>query len=240
MRFKDAIPEGDITGPCVNQTNKELYKKACRYGKCEIVNDGTDFLCHCDYVCFYLFFSNLIILNYFVFYLKHITGRKCDLPVPLAKQSDACASNPCWGESICISLTEDIDGFKCICFGKSRGKYCQRTSETPPVSNEIIDVNNYDENILSNYANNEFEMDTNEAKSSTVTLKTYIPTVATVELCNYSTCQLGKCLENGTCQCIEPAFGKYCEQINECLFVSCVHVSCVLVGFKRVFCFFIY
>jgi hypothetical protein len=42
--------KSDFTGPCLNQSNSDLNKRNCRYGKCEIVNDGKDFVCHCDTV----------------------------------------------------------------------------------------------------------------------------------------------------------------------------------------------
>ena len=45
------------------------------------------------------------------------------------------------------------------------------------------------------------------------------------EPCNFDTCQLGKCLKNGTCECIPPAIGKFCDHIDECLVLKCVNVS---------------
>lgn len=61
---------------------------------------------------------------------------------------------------------------------------------------------------------------------SSVTTKssTFIPRQNN-SLCNFQTCQLGKCLSNGTCQCVRPAFGKYCDQIDECLILKCIHVN---------------
>ncbi len=50
MDFDDKIPTGDSHGACEKQSNKEIHKRVCRYGKCEVINDGTDFLCHCDMV----------------------------------------------------------------------------------------------------------------------------------------------------------------------------------------------
>lgn len=54
---------------------------------------------------------------------------------------------------------------------------------------------------------------------------TFVPTSDYQELCNYNTCQLGKCLPNGTCECVKPAVGKFCDQIDECLVLKCVNVS---------------
>ena len=50
MDFDDKIPNGDSHGACEKQASKEIHKRVCRYGKCEVINDGTDFLCHCDQV----------------------------------------------------------------------------------------------------------------------------------------------------------------------------------------------
>jgi len=59
-------------------------------------------------------------------------------------------------------------------------------------------------------------------------LNTYIPKGENfMGSCNYNTCQLGKCLKNGTCECVHPAVGKYCDQIDECLVLKCVHGHCV-------------
>ena len=51
--FDDKIPDGDTHGACEKQSNKEMQKRVCRYGKCEVINDGNDFLCHCDSVLKY-------------------------------------------------------------------------------------------------------------------------------------------------------------------------------------------
>ena len=45
-----------------------------------------------------------------------------------------------------------------------------------------------------------------------------------VQSCNYESCQLGKCLKNGTCECVAPAYGKYCDRIDECLIIKCINV----------------
>lgn len=42
--------------------------------------------------------------------------------------------------------------------------------------------------------------------------------------CNSENCQFGKCILNGTCDCRKPAFGKYCDQIDECLVLMCKNV----------------
>lgn len=42
--------KSDFSGPCSNQSSPDLSRRNCRYGKCEIVNDGKDFVCHCDSV----------------------------------------------------------------------------------------------------------------------------------------------------------------------------------------------
>jgi hypothetical protein len=58
------------------------------------------------------------------------------------------------------------------------------------------------------------------------------PVFTNNETCNYDTCQLGKCLQNGTCFCAKPAYGPYCDLIDECLILKCVHVSlCVKINF---------
>lgn len=56
---------------------------------------------------------------------------------------------------------------------------------------------------------------------------TFIPELEYHGVCNYETCQLGKCLQNGTCECIKPAFGKYCDRIDECFVLRCVRGNCV-------------
>ena len=60
--------------------------------------------------------------------------------------------------------------------------------------------------------------------NNTTPQSTYIPTFND-DGCNYNTCQLGKCLKNGTCECNRPAFGKYCDRIDECLILKCAHVT---------------
>lgn len=54
---------------------------------------------------------------------------------------------------------------------------------------------------------------------------TFVPTSDYQELCNYNTCQLGKCLPNGKCECVKPAVGRFCDKIDECLVLKCIHVS---------------
>jgi hypothetical protein len=57
--------------------------------------------------------------------------------------------------------------------------------------------------------------------------KTIVPIAESLSglSCNYETCQLGKCLKNGSCECVSPAYGKYCDRINECLIIKCINVS---------------
>lgn len=56
---------------------------------------------------------------------------------------------------------------------------------------------------------------------------TFVPSSEMYEACNYDTCQLGKCLKNGTCQCVHPAIGKFCDRIDECLVLKCVNVNII-------------
>jgi hypothetical protein len=143
------------------------------------------------------------------------------MPILMSQATDSCASNPCWGESICITLSEDIDEFKCICFGNSQGKYCQnQIKKYEDIFKPLEDV--AIEEVTTDIPG---QSSTTPSLSSTVSLlKTFVPS-NNIEQCNHNTCQLGRCLENGSCECIEPAIGKYCERINECIFLKCIHVS---------------
>ena len=155
------------------------------------------------------------------------------MPVPTSQMGDSCASNPCWGESICITLSEELEGFKCICFGNSQGKYCQHQIKKnedlfkpleavaleevdiePQTTTETIDIHSKTVPVVTKTT----------IAVTTTAVNTYIP-LNSIEPCNHNTCQLGRCLENGTCECIEPAVGKYCEKINECVFLKCSNVS---------------
>lgn len=166
------------------------------------------------------------------------------MPVPVSQLGDSCASNPCWGESICITLSEDFEGFKCICFGNSQGKYCQqqikksddvfKPLEAVAIEEVISDAvveptssNAFEELSIIGLTSTQIITTSELSMISTTTIKPsnlFIP-LKNVEPCNHNTCQLGRCLENGTCQCIEPAIGKYCEKINECIFLKCLHVN---------------
>lgn len=44
----DQLPDSETFGQCSKQSEIELHKRNCRYGKCENVKNGTDFVCHCD------------------------------------------------------------------------------------------------------------------------------------------------------------------------------------------------
>jgi hypothetical protein len=46
----DTMIKGETTGSCSNQLDSELHRRNCRYGKCEQIKNGTDFVCHCDEV----------------------------------------------------------------------------------------------------------------------------------------------------------------------------------------------
>ncbi len=50
--FKDEVIQGETTGACADQLNVQLHKRNCRYGKCEQIKNGTDYVCHCDEVIF--------------------------------------------------------------------------------------------------------------------------------------------------------------------------------------------
>jgi hypothetical protein len=69
----------------------------------------------------------------------------------------------------------------------------------------------------------EYEFEVRENKKGNY--KSKIVSVLPKMECNYDTCQLGKCLPDGTCHCKKPAFGLYCDRIDECLILKCVHVS---------------
>ena len=44
------------------------------------------------------------------------------------------------------------------------------------------------------------------------------------EPCNFNNCKLGKCLLNDTCECVYPAVGVFCDQIDECSVLNCINV----------------
>ena len=46
----DFLPESETFGQCSRQLDVEIHKRNCRYGKCENVKNGTDYVCHCDLV----------------------------------------------------------------------------------------------------------------------------------------------------------------------------------------------
>lgn len=229
--------------------------------------------------------------------LKFITGKRCDRGTK--DPTDACASNPCWGDSICIVLETD-NHFKCLCSGSRRGKYCQTQINEAPSSYDYNEQYSFESEGSSSGVAAEIEMITQRAdqteasttpglqsnlkgdafsnlknillhgskmnrtiadaalrnysrllgqdeagrilnetvvmvtkpvsyKQRNVTTRglynTFVPTSDYQELCNYNTCQLGKCLSNGTCECVKPAVGKFCDQIDECLVLKCVHVT---------------
>lgn len=191
--------------------------------------------------------------------------------------SDGCASNPCWGESLCITL-EDTNSYKCLCPKSRTGTYCQYLinnlddkkdelesdfSEETEIENltslltsltslftlssdlvtttpnlkpstsskiQLKTTTQINENLtntksifIQNVTNN---TSTNKPKTKLISiLNTFVPKLDVQSECNYDTCQLGKCLSNGTCECVKPAFGKFCDQIDECLSLSCKHVS---------------
>jgi hypothetical protein len=252
-------------------------------------------------VCFVV--AIIIILQTF----KYITGKRCDRGTK--DPNDACSSNPCWGDSICIVLENEHHSFKCLCTSSRNGKYCQllragngqeseldygeqyssevetekveiveklRADETSPdLENQasstpqsnlkgdtlnnlkILFLNSMNRTIaeekLKNYSlilgedengnisrfdGTDFLYDPDlngttkpNYKQRNVTTRglynTYVPTSDYHELCNYNTCQLGKCLENGTCECVKPAIGKFCDQIDECLVLKCVNVRVI-------------
>jgi hypothetical protein len=220
---------------------------------------------------------------------KYITGKRCDRPAK--DPNDACASNPCWGDSICIVLDSEARSFKCLCTIYRRGKYCQLRVNSQPsdtvmdyyseYSSEFVDATatssspssssassttlptssssqlskNLNEEALSNLKiylfnsiNRTISENSDRSKSDNfyhylavnttkpslmpqrnVTTRglynTFIPKSEYQGMCNYNTCQLGKCLTNGTCECVKPAVGKFCDQIDECLVLKCINVS---------------
>lgn len=339
------MPESETTGSCSKQLSPQLTKRNCRYGKCEQIKNGTDYVCHCDMVINCVLLALLIVLTYYrrmvsnihVSY-KFITGRKCDRPS--SDQNDPCLSNPCWGDSLCIVTNVNTKEFKCICSNFRRGKYCHvrligptmlidkndpvpvphinsklnsnnnnnnnnkinnninknkimnnndlakiaatfyktfgssstRMPELTP-ANQRYPVSMFDKNArplltINNMANNRqivsklngmklMQQNSNmfntsrilikdtvsndrlhamkpnvdaikfnvHQKLNTSTLNTFVPKMENVGPCNYDTCQLGKCLDNGTCECVHPAIGKYCDRIDECLILKCVYVK---------------
>lgn len=44
------LPESETFGQCSRQLDPELHKRNCRYGKCENIKNGNDYVCHCDLV----------------------------------------------------------------------------------------------------------------------------------------------------------------------------------------------
>lgn len=196
--------------------------------------------------------------------------------------NDACSSNPCWGDSLCITLDNESKQFKCLCTSFRRGKYChikllgvneaieestenstdfeQLTSllssltdeattatvtSTISTTTEGFNLTSLENSSLLNEEFNstiqfnltdwqnftgifnstlELKIDLAENSSTRVPPNTFIPKSDYQEKCNFDTCQLGKCLVNGTCECIKPAFGKFCDKIDECLVLNCVNV----------------
>jgi len=53
---------------------------------------------------------------------------------------------------------------------------------------------------------------------------TYVHDPMIREPCNFNNCKLGKCLFNNTCECVYPAVGQYCDQIDECSMLNCKNV----------------
>ncbi len=53
---------------------------------------------------------------------------------------------------------------------------------------------------------------------------TYLHDPLFSEPCNFNNCKLGKCLSNNTCECVYPAVGQYCDQIDECSVLNCKNV----------------
>ena len=119
------------------------------------------------------------------------------------------ASNPCWGESICITLSEDLEGFKCICFGNSQGKYCQqqiKKSEDLFKPLEAVAIEEVTTDVpmeLSTSTSTDvvtINTETSTQKSTTMSLLNLFIPSKKIEPCNHNTCQLGRCLENGICR----------------------------------------
>ena len=54
----ESITQSETIGACSDQLNPQLHKRNCRYGKCEQINNGTDFVCHCEEVNLTIHFIN--------------------------------------------------------------------------------------------------------------------------------------------------------------------------------------
>ncbi|RNA09760.1 desert hedgehog [Brachionus plicatilis] len=247
--------EGETTGSCARQLNSSPQERNCRYGRCEQIQNGSDFVCHCD---------------------NFITGKKCDRLVVDTK--DGCASNPCWGESLCITI-EDTKAYKCLCPESRTGIFCHlRKNVNHESQAEIEKINesakdfkldksnifdtssiyffNFNSttkpnNLLTTEFKNELSEDlfknsklneTDDGKflqnenlslnqtpmlSNLVPISSFLPHFfKSNNTCNSENCQFGKCLSNGTCDCSRPAFGEYCDQIDECLVLICKNGKC--------------
>lgn len=195
--------------------------------------------------------------------IKFITGKKCDRLV--IDTNDVCASNPCWGESLCITV-ENSNSFRCLCPESRTGSFCEfgkniqnqfiakngQQNETQNysvskltnilASTKIIYLNNstksiflsviesnnslrsFDGNLNINSSNKNNIDDIFDINNSTSNQKSILLDLLESKTCNSQNCQFGKCLYNGTCECTRPAFGKYCDQIDECLVLLCKNV----------------
>ena len=164
-----------------------------------------------------------------------MAGRRCDRPS--LRPNDACSSNPCWANSICITLDYETNIFKCLCPEFRHGKFCHLK-----LIDTILEENdeNFDENLQksTNIIEEEIEADLEQVMTSDSSINSNILSINSsdqiassdsndfpiLKKCSFENCQLGKCLRNGTCECLPPAFGENCDRIDECLVLKCVNV----------------
>lgn len=173
-------------------------------------------------------------------------------------KNDVCASNPCWGESLCI-LVENSNTYRCLCPESRTGTFCQfeksmakqNQSQNNSESNLTNILTSTKTKYLINLTKSIF-LSTNKSNSSLGELNQNLNSIfyeknnseilevksftsdqksnlldlleSKSNTCNLDNCQFGKCLNNGTCECTRPAFGKYCDQIDECLVLTCKNV----------------
>ena len=106
------MPESETTGSCSKQLSPQLTKRNCRYGKCEQIKNGTDYVCHCDMVIIarFFFFSNIkrfsiqiiTIVSLFHFSLsqvENVTGHRRTKTIhayPILVGATRSALSPMW------------------------------------------------------------------------------------------------------------------------------------------------
>jgi hypothetical protein len=174
-----------------------------------------------------------------------------------------CSSNPCWSGGICIMLNSNIEAYKCKCPHFKTGKFCHlelnplsvmfylkktTTSSVTITTTTMSTMQKSTKKVLELNKTN-FPVPTKivsnfNAPTLLPSRSSYMP--KTIEYlkkkqvllseaeCNAENCRLGECLENGTCKCSYPVFGKNCDKIDECLVIKCLNVNKICFKIKTV------